>query len=207
MTGGGGGGATIASDRAKLSSSSTNMTTTVMMENNNQYHGSPVVLDGTPVVLPDNAEDEAPYHSTDPPTGASSSISPATQTSMGEDDDLEPTHKRPREEGNIMTDEDRLEERRAKNRLSAHQSRLRKRSQLKYLQNQIVALSDDNKKLQGTNSSLVTQLAACRAENQTLRTSQQDAMRLAQALRIAQTGQIPMQGVGLARGFPGFPPY
>jgi len=83
-----------------------------------------------------------------------------------------------------------LEERRAKNRLSAHQSRLRKRSQLKYLQNQVLELSDENSKLSSSNQDLISQLASTRAENASLRMMQQETMRIATALRLAQSGLL-----------------
>ena len=80
------------------------------------------------------------------------------------------------------------EERRSKNRLSAHQSRLRKRQQLKYLEEQVILLSDENKKLARANETLSLELAAARAENTQLRLMQQDSVRLATALRLAQGG-------------------
>mmetsp|Transcript_3999 Transcript_3999/g.6690 ORF Transcript_3999/g.6690 Transcript_3999/m.6690 type:complete len:200 (+) Transcript_3999:32-631(+) len=93
-----------------------------------------------------------------------------------------------------MTEEERTEERRAKNRISAHQSRLRKRRQLKYLQHQVMILTEENKKLASTKDSAIHNLAVARAENAQLRLAQQDAMRITAALQISQGS---MGGVGM----------
>eukprot|EP00545_Synedropsis_sp_CCMP1620_P008275 CAMPEP_0119005810 /NCGR_PEP_ID=MMETSP1176-20130426/1942_1 /TAXON_ID=265551 /ORGANISM="Synedropsis recta cf, Strain CCMP1620" /LENGTH=206 /DNA_ID=CAMNT_0006957655 /DNA_START=68 /DNA_END=688 /DNA_ORIENTATION=- len=93
-----------------------------------------------------------------------------------------------------MTSDELLAERRAKNRLSAHQSRLRKRSELKYLQHEVLNITDRNKKLKRTNEAAVQELAAVRIENAQLRLmahqQQQDAMRYAVAFQAAQEGGI-----------------
>lgn len=102
------------------------------------------------------------------------------------------SRKRIREED--MTEEERLEDRRAKNRLSAHQSRLRKRSQLKYMQTQVVLLSEENNKLMSTNQTLVSELARTRNENARLRLLYQDSVRAVQTLRAVQGIQGTLQG-------------
>lgn len=89
-----------------------------------------------------------------------------------------------------MTAMECVEERRAKNRLSAHQSRLRKRRQLKYLQNQVMVLTEDMKKLKSTNETKVHELAVARTQNAQLKAAQQDAMRLVAALRASQNGML-----------------
>mmetsp|Transcript_12611 Transcript_12611/g.18539 ORF Transcript_12611/g.18539 Transcript_12611/m.18539 type:complete len:185 (-) Transcript_12611:870-1424(-) len=88
------------------------------------------------------------------------------------------------------TEDDRLEERRAKNRISAHQSRLRKGRQLQYLQEQLIALGEEKKKLEETNYGLSLQLATTQAENTKLQAMHQNSMRIAAALQL-QSGQIP----------------
>jgi hypothetical protein len=117
-------------------------------------------------------------------------------------DDQSDDQKRDRED--VVGGGDDLEERRAKNRLSAHQSRLRKRSQLKYLQNQVVELADENGKLSASNQDLISQLASTRAENASLRMVQQETMRIATALRLAQTGLLEGANVGAPRSFSPF---
>jgi hypothetical protein len=88
------------------------------------------------------------------PTAASSSIqseaftaAPLSHDISASDDHSDNDNKRSIEEVSMSSEGEILEERRAKNRLSAHQSRLRKRNQLKYLQKQVNALSE---KKQGT---------------------------------------------------------
>jgi len=87
-----------------------------------------------------------------------------------------------------LTESDRLEERRAKNRISAHQSRQRKRRQLQYLQEQLEALKEDKRKLEETNQSLSLQLATTQDENTKLQVMHQNSLRIAAALQL-QAGQ------------------
>lgn len=135
----------------------------------NSYHK---VLERTPSPAPSSSSnDDAGYASV------------AGISSYTEDDN---STKRPREVD--MSADDLLEERRSKNRLSAHHSRLRKRRQMKYLEQQVLLLSEENKKLDTTNQTLVRELAASRTENARLRLMQQDAVRLVTALRLAQGG-------------------
>ena len=87
-----------------------------------------------------------------------------------------------------MSATDLLEERRSKNRRSAHQSRLRKRRQLVYLEQQVHLLMDENKKLVTTNEALTKELVAIRTENAQLRGMHQEAVGIAHALRLTQGG-------------------
>lgn len=143
-----------------------------------------------------------------PPTSVtptlSSMIPPSNEASSISDDQSE---DRKNDIEVNFTDGERLEERRAKNRLSAHQSRLRKRRQLKYLQNQVLMLSDENKKLASSNQNLISQLATTRTENNNLRLVQQDTMRIATALRLAQTGLQPGLNGGSSNAPNTFPPF
>lgn len=97
-------------------------------------------------------------------------------------------HGKRRRSDASLTESDRLEERRAKNRISAHQSRLRKRRQLQYLQEQLVALKEDKRKLEETNQSLSLQLAKTQGENTKLQVMHQNSLRIAAALQL-QAGQ------------------
>ena len=78
-----------------------------------------------------------------------------------------------------------LEERGLKNRRSAHQSRLRKRRQLKFLEQQVDLLTEDKKKLTSTNETLTKELLALRIENARLRALHEEAVRIATALRLS----------------------
>jgi hypothetical protein len=130
------------------------------------------------------------------PALSSSSNDDAGYASVARLSDREEHSKRQREVD--MSAEELLEERRSKNRLSAHHSRLRKRRQLKYLEQQVLLLSEENKKLDTANQTLSRELANSRAENAQLRLIQQDAVRLAAALRLAQGG---VRGGGMFNPF------
>jgi bZIP transcription factor len=139
-----------------------------------------------------NANNSYENSSGKPPSPAPSSSSnddvddDAGYASIARSSDREENAKRAREVD--MSAEELLEERRSKNRLSAHHSRLRKRRQLKYLEHQVLLLTEENKKLATASQTLSQELAAARAENAQLRLMQQDAVRLATALRLAQGG-------------------
>jgi hypothetical protein len=111
---------------------------------------------------------------------------PPAEAPIVSDDPSDDQRKRDRE-GQDCRD---LEARRAKNRHSAHQSRLRKRYQLKYLQNQVLKLACENSKLSSSNQDLISQLASVRTENANLRFVQQESMRVTTLLRLAQTGLL-----------------
>lgn len=136
-----------------------------------------------------------------PPERHAPSVS-VTSNDVSSDDQSETDHH-DHSKAVTMTVDELVEDRRAKNRLSAHQSRLRKRRELKYLQSQVMDLTDKHKKLKDTNDSTIHELAAVRAENAQLRmmTQQRDAMRLAAVLQ-AQGGGFG-NGGGMLNPFGG----
>ncbi|KAI2499219.1 hypothetical protein MHU86_15260 [Fragilaria crotonensis] len=87
-----------------------------------------------------------------------------------------------------MSPAELLEERRSKNRRSAHQSRLRKRRQLVYFEQQVHLLMDENQKLVTANEAMTKELAAIRTENAELRVMHQEAVQIAHTLRLTQGG-------------------
>jgi hypothetical protein len=114
-----------------------------------------------------------------------------------DEDHSETDNKRSIEEVS-MSAADLLEERRAKNRLSAHQSRLRKMNQLRYLQKQQNALTEESKEFKRTNEAAVRELAAVRTENAQLRmmAQQSNAARVAAAMQRAHGGLGSLGGAG-----------
>jgi len=107
-------------------------------------------------------------------------------TSVDGSADGDNARKRTRE--SEMSPAELLEERRSKNRRSAHQSRLRKRRQLVYFEQQVHLLMDENQKLVTANEALTKELAAIRTENAQLRVMHQEAVQIAHALRLRQGG-------------------
>jgi len=142
----------------------------VVAEHKQTSRDMPTFAPSPSAFVTDDADDDAP-------TSVASNEEPTSATG---------DRKRVREDD--MNAEELLEDRRSKNRLSAHHSRLRKRRQLKYMENQIHLLTESNKKLSTASQSLSRELAVSRAENAQLRLMQQDAVRIATALRFAQSG-------------------
>lgn len=107
-------------------------------------------------------------------------------TSLDGSADGDNARKRTRE--SEMSPADLLEERRSKNRRSAHQSRLRKRRQLVYFEQQVHLLMDENQKLVTANEAMTNELETIRHENAQLRVMHQEAVQIAHALRLTQGG-------------------
>lgn len=107
-------------------------------------------------------------------------------TSVDGSADGDNARKRTRE--SEMSPAELLEDRRSKNRRSAHQSRLRKRRQLVYFEQQVHILMDENQKLVTASEAMTKELAAIRTENAQLRAMHQEAVQIAHALRLTQGG-------------------
>lgn len=116
-------------------------------------------------------------------TGSEESIPSSLNVSEDRDDKK---NRRSREKNSLSSEEERRKVKRAKNRLSAHQSRLRKKQQLDSLQEQVIILTEENKRLELSRQDLTRKLELAIAENAELRCLQQEAMRLAAAMQLTQ---------------------
>jgi hypothetical protein len=76
-----------------------------------------------------------------------------------------PEHNRKRPPENETSGRELLEQRRAKNRTAAHQSRIRKMEQQNALYDLFVTLSSENEELKRVNESIATELFILRVEN------------------------------------------
>ena len=106
---------------------------------------------------------------------------------------IEDDRKRGREED--VTAGDILEERRAKNRISAHNSRLRKLRQVDTLERQLLRAEEEAAKLKAADEVIRTQLTAARAENRQLRLMHPEVMRIITTFRLAQGGMHTAAGM------------
>ena len=107
-------------------------------------------------------------------------------TSVDGSSDGDSSRKRTRESG--MSSAELLEDRRSKNRRSAHESRLRKRRQLVYFEQQVHLLMEENKKLSTANETMTGDLEAIHNENAQLRLMHEQAVKIAHTLRLSHGG-------------------
>lgn len=118
--------------------------------------------------------------------------------SLNSNEDREDKRKGKRSlDGNspVHSEDESQKRKRAKNRLSAHQSRLRKKQQLDSLQEQVIILAEENKRLELARQDLTRKLDLARAENTQLRCLQQDAMQLAAAMQLTQGSTSNINGI------------